>query len=137
MSDLNDKETQNAAEEAAEAVTSIRISDDVVATIAAIAAGEIEGVGGMCGSLAGDIIEKLGKKNSAKGVKVEVEENQVKINMNLLVSYGYKIRRVCEEVQAAVKSSIEGMTGLHVAEVSIVVQGIAMQKEEEAAEAAE
>lgn len=134
MSDLNDKETLC---EEAEAVTSVRISDEVVATIAAIAAGEVEGVGGMCGSRAGDIIEKLGKKNSAKGVKVEVEENQVKISMNMLVSYGYKIREVCEEVQSSVKAAVEGMTGLHVAEVSIVVQGIAMQKEEEAAETAE
>lgn len=134
MNDLNDKETRC---NEAEAVTSVRISDEVVATIAAIAAGEIEGVGAMCGSRAGDIIEKLGKKNSAKGVKVEVEEGQVKINMNLLVSYGYKILDVCEEVQAAVKAAVEGMTGLHVAEVSIVVQGIALQKEEDAAEAAE
>lgn len=134
MNDLNDKETQC---KEAEAVTSVRISDEVVATIAAIAAGEIEGVGAMCGSRAGDIIEKLGKKNSAKGVKVEVEEGQVKINMNLLVSYGYKILEVCEEVQAAVKAAVEGMTGLHVAEVSIVVQGIALQKEEDPAETAE
>lgn len=130
MSDLENKET---CQEAA-SVTSVRISDDVVATIAAIAAGEIDGVGGMCGSRAGDIIEKLGKKNSAKGVKVEVENGNVKINMNLLASYGYKIQTICEEVQAAVKSSVEGMTGLHVSEVSIVVQGIVSAgKEEETA----
>lgn len=131
MSDLNDKETQC---KEVDGITSVRISDEVVATIAAIAAGEIEGVGGMCGSRAGDIIEKLGKKNSAKGVKVEVEDGSVKINMNVLVSYGYKIREVCTEIQSAVKASVEGMTGLHVSEVSIVVQGIAMpQKEDEAA----
>ena len=130
MSDLENKET---CQETA-SVTSVRISDDVVATIAAIAAGEIDGVGGMCGSRAGDIIEKLGKKNSATGVKVEVENGNVKINMNLLASYGYKIQTVCEEVQAAVKSSVEGMTGLHVSEVSIVVQGIVSAgKEEETA----
>ena len=130
MSDLENKET---CQETA-SVTSVRISDDVVATIAAIAAGEIDGVGGMCGSRAGDIIEKLGKKNSAKGVKVEVENGNVKINMNLLASYGYKIQTVCEEVQAAVKSSVEGMTGLHVSEVSLVVQGIVSAgKEEETA----
>ena len=130
MSDLENKET---CQETV-SVTSVRISDDVVATIAAIAAGEIDGVGGMCGSRAGDIIEKLGKKNSAKGVKVEVENGNVKINMNLLASYGYKIQTVCEEVQAAVKSSVEGMTGLHVSEVSIVVQGIVSAgKEEETA----
>ena len=65
---------------------------------------------------------------------MEVENANVKINMNLLASYGYKIQTVCEEVQAAVKSSVEGMTGLHVSEVSIVVQGIVSAgKEEETA----
>ena len=132
MSDVKDKEVQAEAP----AVTSVRISDDVVATIAAIAAVEIDGVSGMCGSRAGDIIEKLGKKNSAKGVKVDVDGNNVKINMNMLVTYGYKIQNVCEEVQEAVKASVEGMTGLHVSEITILVQGIITpQKEEETVDA--
>ncbi|HMM05869.1 MAG TPA: Asp23/Gls24 family envelope stress response protein [Clostridiales bacterium] len=116
--------------QAEETTTSVKISDDVVATIAAIAAGEIEGVGGMCGSLAGDFIERLGKKNSAKGAKVEVEDGSVKISMNLLVVYNYRIQDVCSEVQAAVKNAVEGMTGLGVADVSITVQGIVMPHQE-------
>lgn len=128
MSELNEKETQCCEEET---VTSVRISDDVVATIAAIAACEIDGVGGMCGSRAGDIIEKLGKKNSSKGVKVDIEDGCVKINMNLLVLYNYKIQNVCENVQEAVRSAVEGMTGLHVSEISILVHGITAPKEEE------
>lgn len=135
MSDVKDKDVQT---EAVDAVTSVRISDEVVATIAAIAAVEIDGVGGMCGSRAGDIIEKLGKKNSGKGVRVEVDGNNVKINMNMLITYGYKIPTVCAEVQEAVKTSVEGMTGLHVSEITVVVQGILTpQKEEEPAENAE
>lgn len=135
MSDVKDKDMQA---ENTEAVTSVRISDEVVATIAAIAAVEVDGVGGMCGSRAGDIIEKLGKKNSAKGVKVDVDGNNVKIHMNMLVTYGYKIQNVCAEVQEAVKASVEGMTGLHVSEITILVQGILTpQKDEEAAETAE
>ena len=131
MSDVKDNEVQNET-----AVTSVRISDEVVATIAAIAAVEIDGVSGMCGSRAGDIIEKFGKKNSAKGVKVDVDGNNVKINMNMLVTYGYKIQKVCEEVQEAVKASVEGMTGLHVSEITILVQGIITpQKEEESVDA--
>lgn len=113
-----------------ETTTSVKISDDVVATIAAIAAGEIDGVGGMCGSLAGDIIERLGKKNSAKGAKVEVEDGSVKISMNILVVYSYRIQQVCGEVQAAVKNAVEGMTGLRVTDVSITVQGIVMPHQE-------
>ncbi len=122
MSDNKD----NIEVQAEETTTSVKISDDVVATIAAIAAGEIEGVGGMCGSLAGDIIERLGKKNSAK----------VRISMNILVVYNYRIQEVCAEVQAAVKNAVEGMTGLGVADVSITVQGIVMphQETEEAEE---
>lgn len=121
MSDVNNNEMKN---ESVDSVTSVRISDDVVATIAAIAAVEIDGVGGMCGSRAGEIIEKLGKKNSGKGVKVDVDGNNVKITLNMLVTYGYKIQAVCAEVQEAVKSSVEGMTGLHVSEITVVVQGI-------------
>lgn len=126
MSDVNDKEVKN---EAASAVTSVRISDDVVATIAAIAAVEIDGIAGMCGSLAGDIIEKLGKKNSGKGVKVDVDGNNVKIILNVLVEYGTKIQAVCAEVQEAVKASVEGMTGLHVSEITVAVQGILMPQD--------
>ena len=133
MSDVNNNEVKN---ESANSVTSVRISDDVVATIAAIAAVEIEGVGGMCGTRAGEIIEKLGKKNSGKGVKVDVDGNNVKITLNMLVTYGHKIQAVCAEVQEAVKASVEGMTGLHVSEITILVQGIITpQKEEEAADA--
>ena len=121
MSDVNNNEVKN---ESANSVTSVRISDDVVATIAAIAAVEIEGVGGMCGTRAGEIIEKLGKKNSGKGVKVDVDGNNVKITLNMLVTYGHKIQAVCGEVQEAVKASVEGMTGLHVSEITVVVQGI-------------
>lgn len=134
MSDSNEKDRVMQPEEAA---TSVKISDDVVATIAAIAAAEIDGVGGMCGSLAGDIIERLGKKNSAKGVKVEVENNSVKISMNILVGYGYRIPDVCAEAQTAVKSAVEGMTGLRVAEVSILVQGIVVLNDETAEEETE
>ena len=133
MSDTKEKETVIAGDEA---VTNVRISDDVVATIAAIAAMEIEGVGGMCGSRAGDIIEKLGKKNSAKGAKVEIEDGFVKIQMNLLATYGYKIPEVCAKVQEAVKHAVEGMTGLKVSEISIMVQGITAAKENDGAEEA-
>lgn len=135
MNDIKDNDVQT---ETLDAVTSVRISDEVVATIAAIAAVEIDGVGAMCGSLAGDIIEKLGKKNSGKGVKVEVDNNNVKISMNMLITYGYRIPAVCAEVQEAVKASVEGMTGLHVSEITVMVQGILTpQKEEEPAEAVE
>ena len=131
-----DMEKEVCCEEEKESVTSVRISDDVVATIAAFAAGEIEGVGGMCGSRAGDIIEKLGMKNSAKGVKVEVDEKSVAIYMNLLTVYGYQIPDVCAKVQDAVKTAVEGMTGLHVAEISILVQGITAKEAESAGEEA-
>ena len=113
-----------------EPVTSVKISDEVVATIAAIAAAEIEGVGGMFGTKAGEIIEKFGMKSSAKGVKVEINDGCVTIHMNILAAYGYQIPQVCEAVQAAVKQSVEGMTGLKVVEISITVHGI-VQKDGE------
>ncbi len=133
MSDNKEKEICGAEEEA---VTNVRISDEVVATIAAIAAVEIEGVGGMCGTRTGDIIEKFGKKNSAKGVKVDIADGSVRIHMNLLVVYGYRIPDVCAEVQEAAKTAVEGMTGLHVSEITVLVQGITAAKEGDAGEEA-
>ena len=116
-------------EEETEFKPNVIISEEVVATIAAVATGEIPGVGGMCGSKAGEIIERYWKKNAAKGVKVEMEDNTVKININLLVNYGCVISDVCREVQKAVKSAVESMTGLTVTDITLLVHGLASEDE--------
>lgn len=110
---------------------SIRIADEVVAVIAGLAATEVEGVAGMSGGLAGGIAEMLGRKNLAKGVKVEVGERETAIDLFTVVHYGVRIPEVALEIQQRVKEAVERMTGLKVVEVNVHVQGVAFGGEEE------
>ncbi|ADL08069.1 Asp23/Gls24 family envelope stress response protein [Thermosediminibacter oceani] len=103
---------------------SIRIADEVVSIIAGLAATEIEGVAGMSGGIAGGIAEMLGRKNLSKGVKVQVGEKEVAVDLYIIVNYGVRIPEVAWKVQENVKKAIENMTGLSVVEVNIHVQGV-------------
>lgn len=102
----------------------IKISDDVVATIAGKAALEVKGVYAMFGGLAGGISEVFGKKNYTKGIKVENTEKALKIDVNIIVEYGARIPDVAYEIQNRVKKAIENMTGLKIEEVNVHVQGV-------------
>ena len=109
----------------------IKISNDVVAVIAGVAVSEVPGVASMAGGFAGGISEVLsGKKNLSKGIKVDTDEKEVKIDVNIIVEYGSRIPDVAFEIQNRVKKSVENMTGLKVAEVNVHVQGVRTEKEE-------
>lgn len=107
----------------------IKITDEVVAIIAGIAATDVPGVASMSGGIAGGIAEALGRKNLSKGVKVEVGEKEAAIDIYLIVEYGYRIPDVAWSVQEKVKKSVEEMTGLKVIEVNIHVQGVNIERE--------
>ena len=110
----------------------IKIADDVVAVIAGKAASEVSGVFGMAGGFAGGITEVLsGKKSLSKGIKVDADEKEVKIDVNIIVEYGSRIPDVAFEIQNRVKKSVENMTGLKVAEVNVHVQGVKTEKDED------
>ena len=103
----------------------IKIADDVVAVIAGIAVSEVKGVSGMSGGFAGGITEVFsGKKNLAKGIKVEMDDKDTKIDVNIIVEYGTRIPDVAFEIQNRVKKSVETMTGLRVVAVNVHVQGV-------------
>ena len=109
---------------------SIRIADEVVSTVAGIAAGEAEGIFNMSGKWGADIVEKFGKKNFSKGIKVEVNEDQTNIDIFVVIKYGYTIPEVAENVQNSVRSAVETMTGLKVAAVNVHVVSVAIVKPE-------
>ncbi len=102
----------------------IRIADGVVASIAGIAAIEVEGVSKLTGNISKELVSKLGKKNLANGVKVEIVEGTVVADISVEIKYGSAIKKVSEEIQAKVKQAIETMTGLSVGVVNVVVSGI-------------
>ena len=105
---------------------SINISEDVIASIAGLAAQEVNGVASMSASGLGEI---LGKK--AKGVKVQSGDKDVVIDITLTTEYGARIPDVCWEVQNRVKTRVETMTGLSVATVNVHVQGISIPKKKQ------
>jgi uncharacterized alkaline shock family protein YloU len=102
---------------------SINISEDVIASIAGLAAQEVNGVASMSASGIGEV---LGRK--PKGVKVQSGDKDVVIDITLTTEYGTRIPDVCWEVQNRVKTRVETMTGLSVASVNVHVQGISIPK---------
>ncbi|NLM03569.1 MAG: Asp23/Gls24 family envelope stress response protein [Clostridiales bacterium] len=107
----------------------IKIADEVIATIAGLAATEVQGVSGMSGGLADGIAEILGKKSLSKGVKLDVMENGVSIDLYIVVDYGVKIPDIAWKIQDNVKTTIESMTGTNVIDVNINIQGVDFSKE--------
>ena len=108
-----------------ESNSNIKIADDVIAVIAGAAASEVPGVASMAGGFAGGISEVFsGKRNFAKGIKVEAGEKETRIDVNIIVEYGVRIPDVAFEIQNRVKKAVEGMTGLKVVDVNVHVQGV-------------
>ena len=117
---------------------SIRISEDVVASIAALSASETKGVSGLYSSLTSDIVGCISKKNLSKGVRIELgDDDTVKVEIGFLALFGYNICDVAKEVQENVKSSIESMTGLRVVEINVQVGGVTFKPSASAEEKAE
>jgi len=103
----------------------IQIANDVIAVIAGVAVSEVPGVADMARGFAGGISEVFsGKKNLAKGIKIETTDEKVKIDVNIIVEYGTRIPDVAYEIQNRVKKAVESMTGLKVEEVNVHVQGV-------------
>ncbi len=107
----------------------VRIADDVVGNIAAIASTEIEGVAGTVGNVTRELMSRLGLNPKSKGVKVVIDGNMVTLDMALIMKYGYNIPITSKQVQERVKTSVENMTGLTVVNVGIRIVGIDMEEE--------
>jgi uncharacterized alkaline shock family protein YloU len=107
-----------------ESTGEVQIADDVVATIAGLAATEVEGVYAMYGNLTNELVGKLGVKNLSKGVKVVVEEGEVSVELAITVDFGVDVVEVAKTVQSKVKVAIENMTGLEVMGVNVRIAGV-------------
>jgi len=109
----------------------IKISDEVISTIATIAVSEVNGVIGMGGSFTGDIVEKFGKKTLTKGVKITMDNDEVILDLNVILKYGVRIPEIAWNIQENVKKSVESMTGLNVIKVNVRVVGIEVEDKTE------
>jgi len=109
----------------------ITYANEVIATIAGVAANEIDGIAGMC--VSGGFGEILGRNRSiTKGVKVEVGSQEAAVDLYIVVEYGKPIQKVAGEVQENVRKALESLTGLHVVRVDIHVKGVSFEKEKKA-----
>ncbi|MEA4853592.1 MAG: Asp23/Gls24 family envelope stress response protein [Christensenella sp.] len=102
----------------------VSFANDVIATIAGLAAVDVPGVAGMSGGFVDGVTELLGKKNLAKGIKVEVGSEEVAVDIAIIVDYGTPVPEIAQNIQMSVMKAVETMTGLKVVEVNISVQGI-------------
>ena len=112
-----------------EEIGSVKIADDVVAMIAALAATEVEGVAAMSGNMTNEFLSRVGVKNAAKGTRVEVLQKKVKVDLAITIEYGFNIPATCQRVQTKVKNAVENMTGLELTYVNIRIAGINVSKE--------
>lgn len=108
---------------------SIRISTEVITIVAGIAVEEVEGVAGMSGGIVDGIAQKLGRKDSGKGIKVSLEEERVLLDLNVVIDYGAPLLETAEKLKQKVRTTVEEVTGLTVAAVNINVTGINMPRE--------
>ena len=123
MADLN-KTFQIKSDETGD----IRVSEEVVAIIAGLAATEVEGVSSMAGNITNEIVSRLGMKNLSKGIMVEVLDGEIKVDVAINISFGYTIPDISTKVQERVKSAVENMTGLTVAVVNVRIASVDMSE---------
>ena len=106
----------------------ITYANEVIATIAGVAANEIDGIAGMC--VSGGFGEILGRnRNMTKGVKVEIGTEEASVDLYVVIEYGTPIQKAAQDAQENVRKAIESMTGLHVVRVDVHVQGVSFEKE--------
>ncbi len=104
----------------------VKISDEVIAIISALAATEPEGIASIREGLSGDQITKAGMKALAKSVKVDIENDKVTIHLVLNMKYGYNIPDTTKQAQEKVKEVVENMTGLNVVGVHVSISEVIM-----------
>ncbi|PLR99879.1 Asp23/Gls24 family envelope stress response protein [Bacillus sp. T33-2] len=109
----------------------IEIAPEVIEVIAGIAASEVEGVSQMRGGFASGVVERLGKKNHGKGVKVELADEGIKVDVFCMMKFGVSIPAVAQKIQDNIRQALLNMTALEAAEVNIHVVGIQFENQKQ------
>jgi uncharacterized alkaline shock family protein YloU len=102
----------------------VEIAPEVIEVIAGIAATEVEGVAAMRGNFAAGVVERLGKKNHGKGVKVELTNEGIVVDVYVLMYFGVSIPSVAQSIQDNIRQALLTMTGLDLKEVNVHVVGV-------------
>lgn len=124
MAKENEGKNVNWSAREVSSIGEVMIADDVIATIAGLAATEVEGVAAMQGNITKELVERLGMKNLNKGIRIRVDENGVSVDLSVMMRYGYSIPKTCKAIQDKVKSAIENMVGLSVEVINVHIVGV-------------
>ncbi len=109
----------------------VEIAPEVIEVIAGIAASEVEGVAGMRGNFATGVVERLGKKNHGKGVKVDISETGIKVEVYCVMKFGVSIPTVAQKIQDNIRQTLLNMTALEPEEVNIHVVGVQFESQKQ------
>ncbi|GIN89574.1 hypothetical protein J6TS1_22700 [Siminovitchia terrae] len=112
----------------------IEIAPEVIEVIAGIAASEVEGVAQMRGNFASGVVERLGKKNHGKGIRVELSEEGIIVDVYCLMNFGVSIPTVAQKVQDNIRQALFNMTALEVEEVNIHIVGVTFDQSKQESE---
>ncbi|MEN2464740.1 Asp23/Gls24 family envelope stress response protein [Ornithinibacillus sp. FSL M8-0202] len=107
----------------------VEIAPEVIEVIAGIAASEVDGLANMRGNFATGVVEKFGKKSHSKGVKVELAEDGIVIDVYVVLDFGVSIPEVAQKIQSNIRQTLKTMTSLDISEVNVHVVGLQMEKE--------
>ncbi|KYG30953.1 Asp23/Gls24 family envelope stress response protein [Alkalihalobacillus trypoxylicola] len=113
----------------------VEISPEVIEVIAGIAAAEVEGVATMRGNFASGVAEKLGRKNHGKGVRVQLNEDGIKVDVSVVITYGVSVPEVAKLIQSNIQQALQTMTAIELKEINVHVVGIQFEQAESIEEA--
>ena len=107
---------------------SINISEDVLVSMVRAAVNEIDGVASLVNNAGAELAELLGIKSPSKGVKVQINDGVITVDVIIMVRYGSNVVSVAKQVQDTVTGAVESMTGMGAPVVNVHVSGVAFDK---------
>lgn len=124
---MNEYPSLNVSDDAS--LGKVEIAPEVIEVITGIASSEVKGVAAMRGNFASGVVEKLGGKSHSKGVKVELTESGILIDLYVVLTFGVSIPKVAESLQTNIRQTLKNMTALEIAEINVHVVGIDMEQD--------
>ncbi|ASF39868.1 Uncharacterized conserved protein YloU, alkaline shock protein (Asp23) family [Halobacillus alkaliphilus] len=109
----------------------IEIAPEVIEVIAGIAVSEVAGVASMRGNFASGVVERLGKKDHGKGVKVELTEDGILIDAFVVMDYGISIPDTAQKIQDNTRQALKNMTALEINEINVHIVGVQIEAKED------
>jgi len=109
----------------------VEIAPEVIEVITGIAASEVEGLAAMRGNFASGVVERFGGVSHTKGVKVDLTDEGILIDLHVVLKFGVSIPEVAQKLQSNIRQSLKNMTGLEITEINVHVVGIQMDQDEE------